>query len=151
MPVAEQQRSADEAHLGQKLLQVEEALAAKFIKREDADENTYAPLSPSQATQRRAERAATRKERAKADLVFAEEERQSARERTARYRARQRKCTESQKKLTIFSGGENVPKFPRGTPANPDSFHFRMKSALRPWERVNEDLKERIWAKRRQR
>ncbi|KIR27877.1 hypothetical protein I307_02797 [Cryptococcus deuterogattii 99/473] len=130
-------KGTDEAHLGQKLLQVEEALAAKFIKREDADENTYAPLSPSQATQRRAERAATRKERAKADLVFAEEERQRARERTARYRARQR--------------GENVPKFPRGTPANPDSFHFRMKSALRPWERVNEDLKERIWAKRRQR
>lgn len=25
-----------------------------------------------------------------------------------------------------------------------------MKSALRPWERVGEDLKERIWAKRRQ-
>lgn len=109
MPVAEQQRSADEAHLGQKLLQVEEALAAKFIKREDADENTYAPLSPSQATQRRAERAATRKERAKADLVFAEEERQRARERTARYRARQRKCTESQKKTdNLFRWGKRA-------------------------------------------
>lgn len=43
-----------------------------------------------------------------------------------------------------------MPKFPRGTPANPDSFHCRMKSALRPWERVGEDLKERIWAKKRQ-
>lgn len=43
-----------------------------------------------------------------------------------------------------------MPKFPRGTPANPDSFHCRMESALRPWERVDEDLKERIRAKRRQ-
>nr|KIR45917.1 hypothetical protein I312_04887 [Cryptococcus bacillisporus CA1280] len=114
-PVAEQQRSADEAHFGQRLFQMEEALSAKFIKREDADDNTYAPLQPSQATQRREEK---------------------ARQRTARYKTWQR--------------GENVPKFPRGTLANPDSFHCRMKSALRPWRRVDEDLRERIQAKRRQ-
>ncbi|KIR59052.1 hypothetical protein I314_05036 [Cryptococcus bacillisporus CA1873] len=135
-PVAEQRRSADEAHFGQRLFQMEEALSAKFIKREDADDNTYAPLQPSQATQGREEKAATRKVRAEADLVFAEEERERARQRTARYKTWQR--------------GENVPKFPRGTPANPDSFHCRMKSALRPWRRVDEDLRERIQAKRRQ-
>ncbi|KAE8542833.1 hypothetical protein D1P53_000896 [Cryptococcus gattii VGV] len=88
-PVAEQQRSADEVHLGQRLLQVKEALSAKFIKIEDADDNTYAPLQPSRATQRRQEKAATRKARVEADLVFAEEERERARQRTARYRARQ--------------------------------------------------------------
>ncbi|WVQ92378.1 hypothetical protein IAS59_006187 [Cryptococcus gattii] len=70
------------------------------------------------------------------EVAMAGRKRKRARQRTARYRAKQR--------------GENVPKFPRGTPANPDSFHCRMESALRPWERVDEDLKERIRAKRRQ-
>lgn len=108
-PVAEQQRSADEAHFGQRLFQMEEALSAKFIKREDADDNTYAPLQPSQATQRREEKAATRKVRAEADLVFAEEERERARQRTARYKTWQRKCSESQKKTdNLFRWGKRA-------------------------------------------